>query len=86
MKFRWPTPQEMKILASLECAPRYGLEIVGMTGLRRGSVYVQLGRLVELGYLEIRKIESSVRGMPRPYYGLTQRGTLTLARWMDISP
>jgi DNA-binding PadR family transcriptional regulator len=81
----WPTPSEMIVLGILQSKPRgaYGLEIVAASddAVKRGSVYVLLGRLAEKGF--VRAIRSEVSpgydGPPRPKYQLTAEGARVMS-------
>lgn len=66
----------LKIIAALgEC---YGKDVVLSSGsvLRRGTVYVVLGRLEEQGWLKSREEELTPDyvGIPRRLYSLSERG------------
>lgn len=81
----WPTPGEMQVLHILQGKPRgtYGLDIVeesdGM--IKRGSVYVLLGRLEEKGFVRVvrQQTETKHSGPARPIYRLTGEGSRVLA-------
>lgn len=63
----------------------FGLEMVEKSRgrLKRGTVYVTLGRLSDKGYVESRKEEQrpGARGLPRRLYKITGLGQRTLADW-----
>lgn len=72
----------MKIIAALgEC---YGLEVVKSSGsvLKRGTVYVVLGRLEAEGWLKSREEELTPDyiGIARRLYSLSERGTWLLSQ------
>lgn len=74
---------ELVILSLLSDEPGglYGLELVRLSDekLKRGSVYVTLGRLEEKGYVHSRaKRDSSHSGLPRPRYTITGHGKRVL--------
>jgi len=81
----WPTKTEMTVLSLLMNAPLglYGLQLVEQSGgsIKRGSVYVLLGRLEEKGYVTsaIAKVDANYPGLPRPIYKLTAPGQKVLA-------
>jgi DNA-binding PadR family transcriptional regulator len=81
----WPTKTEMTVLSLLMNAPQglYGLEVVEQSNkeVKRGSVYVLLGRLEEKGYVErtTPKVDASYPGLPRPIYKITAPGRKVLA-------
>ena len=66
----------LKIVAALEEC--YGKEVVLCSGsvLKRGTVYVVLGRLEEQGWLKSREEEVTPDyiGIPRRLYSLSERG------------
>jgi DNA-binding PadR family transcriptional regulator len=75
---------ELMILAMLrdEPAGMYGLELVKASGerLKRGTVYVTLGRMEEKGYIKSRtKPNADHPGIPRPIYRITALGERCLA-------
>jgi DNA-binding PadR family transcriptional regulator len=63
-------------------AGMYGLEIIGVSegGLKRGTIYVLLGRMEDKGYVK-SKVDKQANhpGMPRPRYTLTALGQRALA-------
>jgi DNA-binding PadR family transcriptional regulator len=63
----------------------YGLELVAQSRrqLKRGTVYVTLGRMEEKGYLTSRleAAPPSIGGMPRRIYEPTAAGRRVLAAW-----
>lgn len=81
----WPTPAEMRVLHILQGKPRgtYGLDIVEESSgnIKRGSVYVLLGRLEEKGFVRaVRQHAASKHSGPaRPIYRLTGEGSRVLA-------
>jgi DNA-binding PadR family transcriptional regulator len=67
----------------------YGLELVAASGrrLKRGTVYVTLGRMEEKGYIRAR-IEAApadVGGLPRRVYEATPFGRRVLSAWAHIA-
>jgi PadR family transcriptional regulator len=78
------TETELLVLRLLREAPAglYGLQLVGNSGgkLKRGTVYVTLGRLEEKGFVEPHtKAQSGHAGLPRPVYRITGLGQRALA-------
>lgn len=69
----------------------YGLEMVEQSGgrLKRGTVYVTLGRMEDKGYIEsqIETSQQRERGLPKRFYKPTALGTRVLTNWeMPINP
>lgn len=54
----------------------YGLEIIKKEPrLKRGTIYVLLGRLEEKGFVKSRqRVEANVSGLPRRVYAITGAG------------
>ena len=63
----------------------FGLQMVELTGgrLKRGTVYVTLGRMQEKGYLESRQepLPPGAIGLPRRLYRPTALALRALAAW-----
>ena len=63
----------------------FGLQMVEQSGgrLKRGTVYVTLGRMVEKGYLESRQeaLPEGAIGLPRRLYRPTVLAMRVLAAW-----
>ena len=63
----------------------FGLQMVEMSGgrLKRGTVYVTLGRMQEKGYLESRQepLPEGAIGLPRRLYRPTGLAMRVLAAW-----
>ena len=63
----------------------FGLQMVEMSGgrLKRGTVYVTLGRMQEKGYLESRQepLPAGAIGLPRRLYRPTGLAMRVLAAW-----
>lgn len=89
---RLPTlsPKESLILELLIGAKEmYGLELVAASdgALKRGTVYVTLGRMEEKGYIASR-LENpppAVGGLPRRVYTPTPFGREVLAAWITAA-
>lgn len=79
------SPKEALILRLLEDAPRYGLELVeaAQGDLKRGTVYVTLGRMEEKSLIASHQEGRSSRegGLPLRIYRLTPRGKQLLEAW-----
>jgi len=73
-----PTSTEMKVLELLATrAQMYGLEMVREnSSLKRGTIYVLLGRLEDKGFVRSwqEERESDRSGMPRRLYAITGLG------------
>ena len=67
----------------------YGLQLVGASKrrLKRGTVYVTLGRMEEKGYISSRLEDApaDVGGMPRRLYQPTALGRRVLAAWTSAA-
>ncbi len=79
---RLPSRTETLILDLLrEGGDLYGLELVDASDgrVKRGTVYVTLGRMEEKGYVESRlEAAAGVGGLPRRLYRLTPQGRRAL--------
>jgi DNA-binding PadR family transcriptional regulator len=80
------SPKEALILKLLaERGEMYGLLLVASSDgkLKRGTVYVTLGRMEEKGYVESRQEaqEPGAIGLPRRLYKPTARGVAVLRAW-----
>jgi len=80
----FPSEMSLLVLRLLRDAPAglYGLELVEASGgkLKRGTVYVTLGRLEEKGFVESRtKPQDNHPGLPRPIYRINAVGQQVLA-------
>jgi len=78
------TETELLVLRQLSSEPAgmYGLQLVSSSNgkLKRGTVYVTLGRLEEKGFVESRtKPNNKHSGLPRPVYQITGLGQRVLA-------
>lgn len=77
------TETELLVLRLLRDAPTglYGLQLVDTSEgkLKRGTVYVTLGRLEEKGFVDSRtKAQANHAGLPRPVYRITGLGQRAL--------
>ena len=83
-------PKEALILELLvHDAEMYGLQLVAASGnqLKRGTVYVTLGRMEEKGYITSR-LESAppdAGGLPRRVYEATAFGRRVLDAWTHVA-
>ena len=71
--------QIIEVLAS--CAGEmYGLDIVATGAASRGSLYVELARLEDLGWIESREepLHNTAIGLARRLYRITPAGAATL--------
>src|SRR4051812_47999324 len=71
------TTQTIDVLASFAeqpSEPLYGLEIIGMTGLKSGTLYPILARLESARWLESSWDTRQIRGPRRRLYQLTAEG------------
>jgi len=62
----------------------YGLELVHDSGgdLKRGTVYVTLGRMADKGYVESRTVpQDDGSGMPKRLFRITGYGSKVLGAW-----
>jgi DNA-binding PadR family transcriptional regulator len=64
----------------------FGLQMVSLSGgrLKRGTIYVTLGRMQEKGYLDSRQESlppGAVMGLPRRLYRPTALAVQALAAW-----
>ena len=88
MAFGAPTVprKELAILELLTArGPMYGLQLVEESdgGLKRGTVYVTLGRMEAKGFLESEQepLHPGAIGLPRRIYRVTALGARLLAAW-----
>jgi DNA-binding PadR family transcriptional regulator len=80
------SPKESLILELLtEHDELYGLQLVSKSKrkLKRGTVYVTLGRMEEKGYIESRLDDAppDMGGLPRRLYQATPLGRRVLVAW-----
>lgn len=87
------TETELLVLRLLRDKPAgmYGLQLVETSGgrLKRGTVYVTLGRLEEKGFVDSRTPQKTKHaGLPRPIYRLNGAGerALAAAELMGLNP
>ena len=85
MEIRKPSAKETEILEALRQREMFGLELVEASSgrLKRGTVYVTLGRMEEKGYVESRLEDrrSGAIGLPRRLYRATAFGLRVLDAW-----
>ena len=79
------SPKELLVLELLREQDLYGLQLVAASSgrLKRGTVYVTLGRMEEKGYLTSRLEDapSATGGLPRRLYSATPLGRRMFAAW-----
>jgi DNA-binding PadR family transcriptional regulator len=79
------SPKEALILDLLVTkGEMYGLELVSESGgnLKRGTVYVTLGRMADKGYVESRTVpQDDGSGMPKRLFRATGYGSRVLSAW-----
>jgi len=85
MEIRRPSSKEALILEALRGREMFGLELVEESRgrLKRGTVYVTLGRMEDKGYVESRLEERhpGAIGLPRRLYRATGYGLRVLDAW-----
>jgi len=80
--FKMPSGKEIIVLELLvNKRDMYGLEMVkASAGLKRGTVYVLLGRMEDKGFIKSwQEKEVGVSGMPKRIYSITGLGQRILA-------
>src|SRR5688572_1453880 len=79
------SPTEHLILELLSSDEMFGLQLVEQShgALKRGTVYVTLGRMQDKGYIESRteKQPAGAIGLPRRLYRPTAYGVRVLKAW-----
>jgi DNA-binding PadR family transcriptional regulator len=78
------SPKELLVLELLIASgSMYGLELVTVSGgeLKRGTVYVTLGRMEEKGYIRSRQEDAPTGGLPRRVYEPTALGKRVCEAW-----
>ena len=83
-------PKERLILELLVSrGPTFGLDLVGQSGgaLKRGTVYVTLGRLEAKGLIasEQEEPQPGAIGLPRRIYQITGLGERVLQAWATLA-
>ena len=80
-----------RLILDLLCAtgPMFGLQLVAESGgaLKRGTVYVTLGRMEEKGYVESEQeaARPGAAGLPRRIYRPTALGRRVLKAWTVLA-
>ena len=73
----------------VEHSEMYGLELVAASGkqLKRGTVYVTLGRMEDKGYItsQVEAAPSAAGGLPRRMYIATPLGRRLLTAWTKLA-
>jgi PadR family transcriptional regulator, regulatory protein PadR len=79
------SPKELLVLELLREEDLYGLQLVAISRgrLKRGTVYVTLGRMEEKGYIRstLEAAPSGAGGLPRRIYAATPLGRRMFAAW-----
>ena len=79
------SPKELLVLELLREHDSYGLRLVAASSgrLKRGTIYVTLGRMEEKGYItsKLEAAPSGVGGLPRRIYAATPLGRRMFAAW-----
>ncbi len=79
------SPTERLVLELLKGKEKFGLQLVLESGgaLKRGTVYVTLGRMQDKGYVEswTEKQPAGAIGLPRRLYRPTRYGLRVLEAW-----
>jgi PadR family transcriptional regulator PadR len=79
------SPKELLVLELLRKQDSYGLQLVTASAgrLKRGTVYVTLGRMEEKGYITstLEAAPSGLGGLPRRIYAATPLGRRMFAAW-----
>ena len=79
------SPKELLVLELLRDEELYGLQLVAASRrrLKRGTVYVTLGRMEEKGYITstLEAAPAGKGGLPRRIYAATPLGRRMLAAW-----
>ena len=82
---KFSTAERLIVELVTEHQELFGLQMVEMSGgrLKRGTVYVTLGRMVEKGYLDSRQepLPPGAIGLPRRLYRPTGFAMRILAAW-----
>lgn len=82
------TATERQILEFLASGEMYGLQLVAASNgrLKRGSVYVLLGRMEEKGFV-VSRLEDDPHhsGLPRRLYRATAHGRRVLDAWSMVA-
>jgi len=85
MEFPRLSSKEAEILEALRGQEMFGLQLVqaSLGKLKRGTVYVTLGRMQEKGFVESRLEERQAGsiGLPRRLYRTTAFGVRVLDAW-----
>jgi PadR family transcriptional regulator PadR len=79
------SPKELLVLELLRDQELYGLQLVAASSrrLKRGTVYVTLGRMEEKGYVTstLEASPAGAGGLPRRIYTVTALGRRIFAAW-----
>jgi DNA-binding PadR family transcriptional regulator len=84
-----PGKERLVLELLVSTGPMYGLQLVEASGnrLKRGTVYVTLGRMQEKGYVESEHEPRAVGaiGLPRRVYRATALGERALRAWTVLA-
>ena len=79
------SPKELLVLELLGDQDLYGLQLVAASGrrLKRGTIYVTLGRMEQKGYITSTReaAPAGAGGLPRRIYSATALGRRMFAAW-----
>ena len=86
---RLPAKQELILELLIGRREMYGLELVAASRgrLKRGTVYVTLGRMEEKGYIRshLEDAPPDAGGLPRRLYEATPLGRRVLDAWAQVA-
>jgi DNA-binding PadR family transcriptional regulator len=86
---RLPSKERLILQLLVANGPLYGLQLVQLSagGLKRGTVYVTLGRLEAKGYVESEQEPQAAGaiGLPRRIYRPTGLGERVLRAWTVLA-
>jgi DNA-binding PadR family transcriptional regulator len=84
-----PTKERLILELLISDGPMYGLQLVERSegALKRGTVYVTLGRMESKGFVESEQepVQPGAIGLPRRIYRPTALGKRMLRAWMTFT-
>jgi PadR family transcriptional regulator PadR len=84
-----PSRERLILELLVASGPMFGLQLVEASGgaLKRGTVYVTLGRMQKKGYIESEQEEKAAGaiGLPRRIYRPTRLGERVLKAWTALA-
>lgn len=87
--FSLPTKERLILELLVSSGPLYGMQLIERSegALKRGTVYVTLGRMEAKGYLESEQepLLPGAIGLPRRIYRPTALGMRVLRAWMTLA-